>query len=136
MVYRPGPKRRAVTMRDAHRPHAPLMLADTLTYRDVGTASRLLVEARRATGLSQAALARKARIPRSVLNAYERGNRQPGADALASILSAAGFELRLGPRIDLERNARALAEVLDLAERLPWRPRRTLPFPPFHRRVR
>lgn len=93
------------------------------------------MEARRTSGLTQAALARKAGIPRSVLNAYERGNRQPGADALASILAAAGFELTLTPRIDAERNARVLAEVLDLAERLPWRPRRTLTFPPFKRRV-
>lgn len=101
----------------------------------MGTASRLLIEARRAAGLSQAALARKARIPRSVLNAYERGNRQPGADALASILEAAGFELRLALRIDHERNARVLSHVLDLAEHLPWRPRRTLSFPPFPRRA-
>lgn len=101
----------------------------------MGAAARLLVEARRAAGLSQAALARKAGMPRSVLNAYERGNRQPGADALTSILSAAGFELRLVPRVDRERNGRVLAEVLDLAERLPWHPRRTLRFPPFHRRV-
>jgi len=102
----------------------------------VGDASRLLSEARRAAGLTQAALARKAGVPRSVLNAYERGNRQPGADALASILAAAGFELRLAPRIDHDRNARVLAEVLDLAERLPWRPRRRLAFPPLRRRAR
>lgn len=101
----------------------------------MSSAQRLLLDARRAAGLSQAALARKAGIPRSVLNAYERGNRQPGADAFASILRAAGFELRLAPRIDYERNARVLAEVLDLAERLPWRPRRTLAFPPFRRRA-
>jgi transcriptional regulator with XRE-family HTH domain len=97
----------------------------------VSTAAELLVEARRNTRLTQAELARRAGIPRSVLNAYERGKRQPGADALASILRVAGFELRLAPRIDYARNARVLAEVLDLAERLPWRPRRTLSFPPF-----
>lgn len=101
----------------------------------MGTGSKLLVEARREVGLSQAALARKAGIPRSVLNAYEHGKRQPGADALASILAAAGFELRLAPRIDRERNAKVLAQVLDLAEKLPWRPRRTLRFPQFARRV-
>ena len=98
-------------------------------------ASDLLLEARRATGLTQAALARKAGIPRSVLNAYERGNRQPGADALAAIVRAAGFDLRLVPRVDPERNARILREVLDLAERLPWRPRRTLHYPPLRRRI-
>jgi transcriptional regulator with XRE-family HTH domain len=101
----------------------------------MSVASRLLVEARRGAGLTQAGLARKARIPRSVLNVYERGRRQPGTEVLASIVRAAGFELRLVPLIDLERNARLLAEVLDLAERLPWHPRRSLRFPPFHRRA-
>lgn len=95
---------------------------------------RLLLEARRAAGLSQAALARKARIPRSVLNVYERGKRQPGADAFLSILVAAGFDVRLSPRIDVERNAKILAQVLDLAERLPWRARRTLSYPPLRTR--
>lgn len=70
-----------------------------------------------------------------MLNAYERGHRQPGADALASILAAAGWELRLVPRVDPQRNAAVLSEVLELAERLPWRPRRTLAFPPFRSRV-
>ena len=97
--------------------------------------SDLLVEAREAAGLSQAALARRAGIPRSVLNAYERGKRQPGADALLSILRAAGFDVRLAPRIDAEVNARRLAQVLDLAERLPWRPRRKLDYPPFRERA-
>ena len=98
-------------------------------------AAELLVRARHAAGLSQAALARKAGIPRSVLNTYERGRRQPGADAFASILAAAGFELRLAQRIDRERNARRLAEVLDLAESLPYRPRRRIAYPAFGRRV-
>lgn len=90
-------------------------------------AAELLLEARRRTGLSQAELARRGRIARSVLNAYERGRREPGADALSSILAAAGFELRIGPRVDVERNARILSDVLDLAEILPWRPRPSLP---------
>lgn len=101
----------------------------------MGAAAELILEARRTAGLSQAALARRAGLPRSVVNAYERGNRQPGGDALAAILSAAGFELTLTRLIDPERNARILAQVLDLAESLPWRPRRRLMFPPFHRRV-
>jgi transcriptional regulator with XRE-family HTH domain len=75
-------------------------------------------------------------VSRVALNAYERGRRQPGADALARILRAAGFELALAPRIDVERNARVLSEVLDLAEALPWRPDERLRFPPFRERVR
>jgi transcriptional regulator with XRE-family HTH domain len=82
------------------------------------TAAELLVEARRAAGLSQASIARRADIPRSVLNAYEHGNRQPGANALIAILRAAGFDLHLKRLIDLERNARILGEILDLAEQL------------------
>ena len=101
----------------------------------MGVAAELLMRARREAGLSQAALARRARIPRSVLNVYEHGNREPGADMFTAILAAAGFDLKLTPRIDRERNARVLAEVLDLAERLPWRPRRTLSFQPFQKRV-
>lgn len=101
----------------------------------MGAAADLLISARARAGLSQAELARRAAIPRSVLNAYERANRQPGADALASILRAAGFELRLSLVIDHARNARRFADVLDLAERLPWRPRKTLGFPAFHRRI-
>ncbi|HEX9695232.1 MAG TPA: helix-turn-helix transcriptional regulator [Actinomycetota bacterium] len=77
----------------------------------MGVSAELLREARRRAGLRQAGLARRAGIPRSVLNAYERGTRQPGADSLAAILAAAGFELRLAPRIDPARNARILAEV-------------------------
>jgi transcriptional regulator with XRE-family HTH domain len=97
--------------------------------------SELLVEARRRASLTQSELARRAGMPRSVLNAYERGTRQPGADALASILRAAGFDLGLAPVIDHARNARVLAQVLDLAERLAYRPRRKLAYPPFRRRA-
>lgn len=95
----------------------------------MGTASRLITEARRLTGLSQAELARRAGIPRSVLNAYERGKRQPGSDSLAAVLNAAGLDLRLAPLISYERNARVLSDVLDLAERLPYHPQRKLKYP-------
>ena len=96
-------------------------------------AADLLRNARVRAGLSQAELARRAGIPRSVLCAYERGNREPGTNALAHILAAAGLELRLAsavPRPDPERAARILSDVLDLAEALPYRPRPTLDFPP------
>jgi len=66
------------------------------------------------------------------LNAYERGHRQPGADALARVLAAAGFELRIAPavrQVDVERAGRLLAQVLDLAEALPARRRGRLAYP-------
>jgi transcriptional regulator with XRE-family HTH domain len=101
----------------------------------MSTAARLLTDARKRAGLTQAELARRADIPRSVLNAYERGTRQPGADALASILEAAGFELHLRERIDPERNGRVLADVLRLADSLPFKAKRKLDAIPFRRRV-
>jgi len=57
------------------------------------------------------------------------------ADTLALLVAAAGSELeaRRAPRVDLERNARILAQVLDLAERLPTRRRGRLAYPPLHR---
>ena len=94
----------------------------------------LIREMRRRTGLTQAGLARRARMPRSVVNAYEHGKREPGVDALARLAAAAGFELRLRPavrRLDPERAGRLLAQVLDLAEALPHRRRRGLSPSPF-----
>lgn len=101
----------------------------------MGRAADLIVEARRRAGISQAELARRVGLPRSVLNTYERGKREPGGDTLIKVLAAAGFDIGLQPRIDLERNARILEQVLALAEGLPYRPRKTLPYPPFKRRT-
>lgn len=101
----------------------------------MGRAADLIVEARRRAGISQAELARRTGLPRSVLNAYEHGNREPGGDTLIKILAAAGFDIRLQPRIDVERNARILEQVLALAEGLPYRPRKTLSYPRFKRRA-
>ncbi|MGH8991776.1 MAG: helix-turn-helix domain-containing protein [Acidimicrobiia bacterium] len=97
-------------------------------------AARLLVQARRQAGISQAELARRAGLPRSVVNVYERHRRQPGVDIFARLLAAAGFELRIAPalhHVDDERAARLLAQVLDLAEVMPARRRGPLAYPPF-----
>ena len=103
-----------------------------------GVAPELIGEIRRRSGLTQAELARRAGLPRSVLNAYERGRRQPGVDALARIAAAAGMELRVGTarRLDDARAGRLLLQVLDLAEALPHRPREPLAYPPIHRLAR
>jgi hypothetical protein len=61
-------------------------------------------------------------MPRSVLNAYERGRREPGVDALGRVLAAAGCRLDLAPldrRAEDERSGRVLSMVLDLTESLP-----------------
>jgi len=96
------------------------------------TAGRLIGEVRSQCGFSQAELARRAGLTRSVLNAYERGRRQPGVDALARIAAAGGLELRLGSpdeRMQLLRAGRILEQVLDLAEALPQKRRGALTYP-------
>lgn len=96
------------------------------------TAARLIREIRSTSGLSQAELARRAGMSRSVVNAYEHGARQPGVDALARIAAAGGMQLALGESrdpVDVSRAGRLLEQVVELAEALPYRPRRELGFP-------
>jgi uncharacterized protein len=98
-------------------------------------AACLIAEIRLRSGLSQAELARRAGLTRSVVNAYERGQRQPGVDALSRLAYAGGLQLALAaaPALDDQRAARLLAQVLDLAEALPARRRGDLTCPPLPR---
>jgi transcriptional regulator with XRE-family HTH domain len=110
-----------------------LALANSLTSFFVTTpTSSLLREIHRRSRLSQAELARRAGLPRSVINTYLRGHREAGTDALSRIAAAGGLELRLAPRtppVDPERAGRRLAQVLDLAEALPFKRERKLRYP-------
>lgn len=96
------------------------------------SASALIEDILQQSGLSQAELARRAGLPRSVVNVYLRGKREPGADVLARLAAAAGLELGLAPRkppVDPERAGRILVQVLELAEALPFRARPELDYP-------
>jgi transcriptional regulator with XRE-family HTH domain len=96
------------------------------------TSVSLAKEIQERSGLSQAELARRAGLPRSVVNAYLKGSREPGVDALARLAAAGGFELRLGrrkPPVDAERAGKILVQVLELAEALPFQPRSMLGYP-------
>ena len=99
-------------------------------------AAELIGEIRRTSGLTQAELARRTGMHRSVLSAYEHGRRQPALAAVARIAAAAGLELRIAPaseRAELVRAGKILVQVLDLAEQLPHRPSRELSYPPLIR---
>lgn len=99
-------------------------------------AGRLIAEIRRSSGLSQAELARRAGLDGSVVSAYEHGRRQPAVGALVRIAAAAGLDLGLAPALDhgaSEHAGRVLSQVLDLAEALPYSPRRDLAYPPLRR---
>lgn len=93
----------------------------------------LIRDVREQSGLSQAELARRAGITRSVMNVYERGHREPSAEMLGRVLAAAGFELkaaRFAPPVDPSRAGRILEQVIELAEALPYRPKATNDYPP------
>ena len=90
------------------------------------------------SGLRQAELARRAGIPRSVLNAYLKGHREPGGDTLLRIAAAGGVELeakKREARVNPERAGEILIQVLGLAEALPYRTRAEMAYPPLKDRL-
>lgn len=98
----------------------------------------LIADIRARAGLSQAELARRAGLTRSVMNAYERGRREPSAAMLSRIFSAAGFELvakSVVPPTDPVRAGNILEQVIELAEELPYRPKPTNTYPPLVHRL-
>ena len=103
---------------------------------DDGFAAQLMDEIGRRTGLKHSDLARKAGLDRSVISAYARGRRQPSVSAIARIVRGAGLQLELAPvpgDASLERQARVLEMVLDLAGSLPFKGRGELQYPPLIR---
>lgn len=94
--------------------------------------AREIVAARVGAGLSQRELARSAGTSQSTLSAYESGRKQPSAATLDRLLVACGDELVVKPATERDRLVRAgrhLAEAIELAEALPYRPKRELAFP-------
>lgn len=59
----------------------------------VRLAAEILVDARRAAGLSQRQLAARAGVTQPAVALYERGRRQPSFATLRKLVAAAGFEL-------------------------------------------
>jgi transcriptional regulator with XRE-family HTH domain len=99
-------------------------------------AASLVAEIGARSGLSQAELARRSGLDRSVLNAYAHGRRQPSVGALGRIARGAGLQLDLVPMMDDAAAAHAgevLSMVLDLAGSMPYRPRAELAYPPLIR---
>ena len=93
---------------------------------DLPLTARTLRDARRRSGLSLRAAAKRACTSHSTLSAYEHGSRVPSLNTLSRILEALGFAVRieLAPRIR-ERGGMSrgqeLMEVLQLAENFPAR---------------
>lgn len=98
----------------------------------MNSAAIMIQDMQRHSGLTQAELARRTGMTRSVINAYARGKREPGATALCRIAAAAGFDLSLSerkPPVDPVEAGHRLAMVLGLAQALPFRPKPDLMYP-------
>jgi transcriptional regulator with XRE-family HTH domain len=100
--------------------------------------ARAIQDARRAAGLTQAELAERSGTSQTAISAYEQGAKSPTPSTLARVLAAAGRRLtvstascpvRVPTTFELERRGRVLAQVIDLAERLPSATGRELRFP-------
>lgn len=101
-------------------------------------AAREISAARRAADLTQLELARRSGTSQATISAYEHGTKIPSAVTLSRVLAAAGRRLTTTPAAapvyapgagELAHRGRVLAQVLDLAERLPARHPRRLAYP-------
>src|SRR5262245_4971862 len=104
-----GPRRVGVSV------FANICRMRTSSHRPIGPtpSAALAREIQRRSGLSQAKLARRAGLPRSVVNVYLKGRREPGADSLARLAAAAGLRLGVEPRrpaVDPERASERLTQ--------------------------
>ena len=80
-------------------------------------AARALREARRAAGLSQTELARRAAVPKQLVNRIERAAAVPRIDTLARLLAAAGAMLDVRPRLATGVDREPIRAVLEFPAR-------------------
>jgi transcriptional regulator with XRE-family HTH domain len=94
----------------------------------VASAADTLRSARIQAGLSVRQLARDSGVAESRISDYEHGRHQPSVAMLQRLLDATGHDLIAvrRARIDPERNGRIFADVLSLAD--------AIPFPDLHER--
>lgn len=79
----------------------------------------LVRQARRKAGLSQRALARRARVPQPTIAAIESGRQDPRYGTLLRLLRPSGYELDIVPRpgIGVDRTVMRAQLALPVAER-------------------
>lgn len=81
----------------------------------------LLGRARRAAGLSQTELARRAGTSRTAVSAYENGRKSPTLDTAERLLDEAGFDLDATPRVEFH-DVVARGRTYAVPDRLPVLP--------------
>jgi transcriptional regulator with XRE-family HTH domain len=80
---------------------------------------RLLVQARKAAGMSQAVLAEAAGTSRPTLSAYERGRKSPTLETASRIVGETGYELALAPKVEFVEVATARGRPIAVPTALP-----------------
>lgn len=78
------------------------------------TAGELLRQARRRSGLSQRALARRARVPQPTIASIERGRQDPRYRTLSRLVRSCGFRLDFLPTGDTGVDRSLIREQLKL----------------------
>jgi transcriptional regulator with XRE-family HTH domain len=81
----------------------------------------LLAAARRASGLSQAEVARRAGTSRPTVSAYEHGHRNPTLDTVERLLSVNGQQLALVPVLRFEQRSDRRGKPFFVPDQLPAR---------------
>lgn len=81
--------------------------------------SHLLADARRASGLSQAEVARRAGTSRPTVSAYEHGHRNPTMDTVERLLAANGQALTLTPLLEFEQRVDRRGKPFHVPDQLP-----------------
>jgi transcriptional regulator with XRE-family HTH domain len=84
--------------------------------------ANVIEEARLAAGLSQAALALRAGTSRPTLSAYEHDRKSPTLQTADRIVTAAGFELTIRPRIEFHQAALDRGRPIQVPGALPRLP--------------
>jgi transcriptional regulator with XRE-family HTH domain len=84
--------------------------------------AEVLARVRRAAGLSQDELARRAGTSRTTVSTYEHGRKSPALDTVDRLMSAAGYELDARPLIEFVGVAGARGQVAFVPTGLPRLP--------------
>lgn len=82
----------------------------------------LVERARRAAGLTQVELARRAHTSRPTLSAYENGRKSPSLETVERLLGEAGFEVEAVPRIEFVDVPSSRGRVYQVPTSLPRLP--------------
>jgi len=81
--------------------------------------SHLLADARRASGLTQSEVARRAGTSRPTVSAYEHGHRNPTLDTVERLLAANGQALSLTPVLVFEQRSDRRGKPFFVPDQLP-----------------